>query len=122
MGKDEAGPRVWVMSAAEQGSFTFWDPASGARYHHAPGSPAASPYLSIGCAFNHESFYANLQAHLPLLPPPPPPVNGVSSQLRAVSRRTTPSPPPPSPSGSRCSGERSTLRCCGASRRYRRRG
>mmetsp|Transcript_31767 Transcript_31767/g.104898 ORF Transcript_31767/g.104898 Transcript_31767/m.104898 type:complete len:233 (+) Transcript_31767:2-700(+) len=49
------------MSAAEQGSFTFWDPASGARYHHAPCSPAASPYLSIGCAFNHESFYANLQ-------------------------------------------------------------
>jgi len=61
VGKDEAGPRVWVMSAAEQGSFTFWDPASGARYHHAPCSPAASPYLSIGCAFNHESFYANLQ-------------------------------------------------------------
>lgn len=42
---------------------TFWESLTGSRYRHdvGPDAPSALKYGRLGCLFNHESFYANVQ-------------------------------------------------------------
>ncbi|XP_059832570.1 centrosomal protein of 76 kDa isoform X1 [Hypanus sabinus] len=64
-------PHTWVMTYGTSGNVVFWESLTGCRYVHQPVNPddpplveqpkRAYPYCSIGCLFNHQSFYANCQ-------------------------------------------------------------
>ncbi|XP_032875313.1 centrosomal protein of 76 kDa isoform X3 [Amblyraja radiata] len=64
-------PHTWVMAHGTSGDVVFWESLTGHRYIHRPVNPddpplveqpkRAYPYCSIGCLFNHQSFYANCQ-------------------------------------------------------------
>jgi len=58
----ERRDHVWVatVSGAKNKYATFWESLTGQRIEN-PHKNSSSSYLSIGCAFNHESFYANKQ-------------------------------------------------------------
>jgi centrosomal protein CEP76 len=62
VGTDEHGPHVWVMTRADRG-VVFWESLSGRRHPHPPTDGGApSPFRTIACAFNHASFFANVQS------------------------------------------------------------
>lgn len=52
---------MWVATRRKTGPFafdvTFWEPTTGERF----GPTDAHPYASVGSAFNHASFFANIQ-------------------------------------------------------------
>lgn len=62
---------AWVMTISVDGLVTFWESVKGHRYIHEPIDPNAPPmdkqhrpkypYHTVGCVFNHQSFYANNQ-------------------------------------------------------------
>ncbi|XP_060069379.1 centrosomal protein of 76 kDa-like [Ylistrum balloti] len=62
---------AWVMAITVDGQITFWESLNGHRYLHTPIDPNAPPldkqhrpkypYKTVGCVFNHQSFYANSQ-------------------------------------------------------------
>ena len=67
-GTDERGAHTWVMSkAGDDGAVTFWESLTGQRLDY-PSEVGrrppleATPYRTVGAAFNHEAFYANCQA------------------------------------------------------------
>ncbi|RUS90786.1 hypothetical protein EGW08_001405 [Elysia chlorotica] len=71
--KVKGSVHVWVMTVSADGRLiTFWESLNGHRYVHEPINPNAPPmakiqrpkypYKTIGCIFNHQSFYANSQA------------------------------------------------------------
>ncbi|KAL8560893.1 Centrosomal protein of 76 kDa [Nucella lapillus] len=61
----------WVMTISTDGLVTFWESLNGHRFVHEPVNPMAPPmgkrerpkhpYKTIGCVFNHRTFYANAQ-------------------------------------------------------------
>ncbi len=58
IGTDNKGPRVWVLSRNSEGKVSFWDSINGTKYaQHSDNHN----FQTIGCLFNHESFYANIQ-------------------------------------------------------------
>ncbi|XP_077455829.1 centrosomal protein of 76 kDa [Stigmatopora argus] len=64
-------PHTWVMTRGTDGSITFWESQTAHRYIHQAVDPDASPlipqpksshpYRTVGCVFNHRSFFANCQ-------------------------------------------------------------
>ncbi|XP_069778555.1 centrosomal protein of 76 kDa isoform X2 [Narcine bancroftii] len=64
-------PHTWVMTCGTNGDVVFWESLTGHRYVHRPVNPddpplveqpkRPYPYYSVGCLFNHQSFYANCQ-------------------------------------------------------------
>ncbi|XP_062896947.1 centrosomal protein of 76 kDa isoform X2 [Mobula hypostoma] len=64
-------PHTWVITCGTNGDVVFWESLTGCRYVHQPVNPddpplveqpkRVYPYCSIGCLFNHQSFYANCQ-------------------------------------------------------------
>ncbi|XP_002130643.2 centrosomal protein of 76 kDa-like [Ciona intestinalis] len=62
---------TWVMTIHCDGKVYFWDSTTGQRYTHQrvdPNDPPATkqptnkhPFKSIGCVYNNEHFYANIQ-------------------------------------------------------------
>ena len=57
-----ARTRMWVAtrtrgSAPYSYDVTFWEPTTAQRFHQT----AEHPYATVGCAFNHTQFYANIQ-------------------------------------------------------------
>nr|XP_043890822.1 centrosomal protein of 76 kDa isoform X2 [Solea senegalensis] len=62
---------TWVLTRGCDGSITFWESLTAHRYLHraidpdgAPLSPQpkpSSPYRTVGCVFNHQTFLANCQ-------------------------------------------------------------
>lgn len=69
--KSKGQAHTWVMTLGAEGGVTFWESVTGQRYvqpdfdpNAQAGKPLPSsphPYRTIGCAFNHQSFYANAQ-------------------------------------------------------------
>uniref|UniRef100_A0A4W3H9A6 Centrosomal protein of 76 kDa-like n=1 Tax=Callorhinchus milii TaxID=7868 RepID=A0A4W3H9A6_CALMI len=69
--KAKGVPHTWVLTCGTNGAITFWESLTGHRYVHVPINPNAPPmveqprpaypYSTIGCLFNHQSFYANCQ-------------------------------------------------------------
>lgn len=71
--KSKGQAHTWVMTlgAEEGGGVTFWESVTGQRYVQPmfdpdtqagkPLPPPTHPYRTIGCVFNHQSFYANAQ-------------------------------------------------------------
>lgn len=69
--KAKGAVHAWVMTISVDGLVTFWESLNGHRYIHEPLDPNAPPmdkqhrpkypYKTIGCVFNHQSFYANNQ-------------------------------------------------------------
>ena len=69
--KSKAQAHTWVMTLGAEGGVTFWESISGQRYVHPefdpttqagkPLPPPIHPYRTVGCVFNHKSFYANAQ-------------------------------------------------------------
>ncbi|KAM8846451.1 centrosomal protein of 76 kDa [Synchiropus picturatus] len=64
-------PHTWVMTRGTDGSITFWESLTARRYLHqsidpdapplAPQPKPSSPYRTVGCVFNHQTFLANCQ-------------------------------------------------------------
>ncbi|EKX35199.1 hypothetical protein GUITHDRAFT_118642 [Guillardia theta CCMP2712] len=60
-------PHMWVATLERDLELnkikvTFWESLTGSRYSHGGSdSPSVHKYGKIGCVFNHESFYANVQ-------------------------------------------------------------
>ncbi|CAH1779275.1 unnamed protein product [Owenia fusiformis] len=69
--KSKAAPHAWVTTIGADGLVTFWETLTGNRYIHKavnPDDPPLDkqhrpryPYQTLGCVFNHTSFYANTQ-------------------------------------------------------------
>ncbi|XP_071091691.1 centrosomal protein of 76 kDa-like isoform X1 [Haliotis cracherodii] len=69
--KAKGSVHAWVMTITTDGVITFWESLNGHRYIHEavdPNGPPMSkqsrpayPYKTIGCVFNHQSFFANSQ-------------------------------------------------------------
>ncbi|XP_068591729.1 centrosomal protein of 76 kDa [Cebidichthys violaceus] len=69
--KAKATPHTWVLTRGTDGSITFWESLTAHRYLHRaidPGAPPlapqpkpSSPYRTVGCVFNHQTFLANCQ-------------------------------------------------------------
>ncbi|CAL8247909.1 unnamed protein product [Lota lota] len=67
----KGGPHTWVLTRGTDGSITFWESLTAHRYLHqaidpdapplAPQPKPSSPYRTVGCVFNHQSFLANCQ-------------------------------------------------------------
>ena len=70
----ETRPHAWVVTRGGGGveEVTFWESLTGQTYSHVPTrlgdlasiekTPAAKHrFAKIGCAFNHETFFANIQ-------------------------------------------------------------
>lgn len=51
---------MWVLTRGPLASPSFWEPSTGVRYSIT--DVDTWPYLSIGCAFNHQRLFANQQA------------------------------------------------------------
>ncbi|CAG5134305.1 unnamed protein product [Candidula unifasciata] len=70
--KVKGSVHTWVMTVSADGLITFWESLNGHRYVHEPINPDAPPmsklerprypYKTVGCVFNHQSFFANSQA------------------------------------------------------------
>ncbi|XP_057691364.1 centrosomal protein of 76 kDa [Corythoichthys intestinalis] len=64
-------PHTWVLTRGTDGSITFWESLTAHRYLHqaidpdapplAPQPKPSYPYRTVGCIFNHQSFFANCQ-------------------------------------------------------------
>ncbi|KAL4235276.1 Centrosomal protein of 76 kDa [Mactra antiquata] len=69
--KSKGAVHAWVMTISVDGMITFWESLNGHRYIHEAIDPNAPPmdkqhrpkypYKTVGCVFNHHSFYANNQ-------------------------------------------------------------
>eukprot|EP00064_Thunnus_orientalis_P000978 superscaffoldBa00000059_g979 len=69
--KAKGTPHTWVLTRGTDGSITFWESLSAHRYLHqaidpdapplAPQPKPSSPYRTVGCVFNHQTFMANCQ-------------------------------------------------------------
>ncbi|KAK2844111.1 hypothetical protein Q5P01_010770 [Channa striata] len=69
--KAKGVPHTWVLTRGTDGSITFWESLTAHRYLHQPIDPNApplapqpkpsSPYRTVGCVFNHQTFLANCQ-------------------------------------------------------------
>uniref|UniRef100_A0A8D0HAR7 Centrosomal protein of 76 kDa n=1 Tax=Sphenodon punctatus TaxID=8508 RepID=A0A8D0HAR7_SPHPU len=69
--KAKGVPHTWVMTCGTDGSITFWESLTGHRYIHNPIRPddppfveqpkPTYPYRTIGCVFNHQTFWGNCQ-------------------------------------------------------------
>ncbi|CAE1331351.1 CEP76 [Acanthosepion pharaonis] len=68
--KSKGDFHVWVITISCSGVFTFWESQTGDTYLHKPvhigdlshsKHPHPYPYRTVGCVFNHKSFYANIQ-------------------------------------------------------------
>lgn len=69
--KVKGAVHAWVMTISVDGLVTFWESLNGHRYIHEPIDPNAPPmdkhsrpkypYKTVGCVFNHQSFFANNQ-------------------------------------------------------------
>ncbi|KAK3086421.1 hypothetical protein FSP39_018251 [Pinctada imbricata] len=69
--KAKGAVHTWVVTVSLDGTVTFWESLNGHRYIHQPINPDAPPldkqhrpkypYKTVGCVFNHQSFYANNQ-------------------------------------------------------------
>ena len=67
----KSNAHLWVLTIEIDGSVTFWDSLTGNRYKRPRKSVINNqddkvnekwyPYRTIGCLFNHKSFYANIQ-------------------------------------------------------------
>ncbi|XP_013777512.1 centrosomal protein of 76 kDa-like isoform X2 [Limulus polyphemus] len=61
-------PYAWVITFGRTDNITFWDVASATRYKHCSAQKDCSktmkpkhPFKTVGCIFNHQSFFANCQ-------------------------------------------------------------
>ncbi|CAH8828523.1 unnamed protein product [Trichobilharzia szidati] len=59
-------PYAWVVVCSDNyHKITFWDAITGRRYVHTAGCceqvTYPSPFITIGCLYNHAAFYANIQ-------------------------------------------------------------
>jgi len=65
VGTDAQGGHLWVVTRSSPQRTVFWESLSGQRTVHDMGaaddSARAAHYRTVGCVFNHESFYANCQ-------------------------------------------------------------
>eukprot|EP00041_Stephanoeca_diplocostata_P039299 m.1608631 g.1608631 ORF g.1608631 m.1608631 type:complete len:141 (-) comp25364_c0_seq5:4740-5162(-) len=57
---------TWVMSMGPKGEMIFWESLTGEKWVHpraVAGARVRLPhaFCTIGCVFNHESFFANIQ-------------------------------------------------------------
>ncbi|CAG6016066.1 centrosomal protein of 76 kDa isoform 2-T2 [Menidia menidia] len=69
--KSKGLPHTWVLTRGTDGSITFWESLTAHRYLHQPIDPdsppmapqhkQSSPYRTVGCVFNHQTFLANCQ-------------------------------------------------------------
>lgn len=69
--KGKGAAHTWVMTISPEGEVTFWESLTAHRYAHRsvnPDDPPAlkqsrpdHPYRTVGCVFNHRTFYANSQ-------------------------------------------------------------
>uniref|UniRef100_A0A8D3AFD9 Centrosomal protein of 76 kDa n=1 Tax=Scophthalmus maximus TaxID=52904 RepID=A0A8D3AFD9_SCOMX len=69
--KAKGVPHTWVLTRGTDGSVTFWESLTAHRYLHKTIDPDApplplqpkpsSPYRTVGCVFNHQTFLANCQ-------------------------------------------------------------
>lgn len=69
--KAKGAAHTWVMTISPEGEVAFWESLTAHRYAHRPINPddppalkqsrADHPYRTVGCVFNHCSFYANSQ-------------------------------------------------------------
>uniref|UniRef100_A0A3P8W8W3 Centrosomal protein of 76 kDa n=1 Tax=Cynoglossus semilaevis TaxID=244447 RepID=A0A3P8W8W3_CYNSE len=69
--KAKAVPHTWVLTRGYDGIITFWESMTAHRYLHQTIDPDApplspqpnpsSPYRTVGCVFNHQTFLANCQ-------------------------------------------------------------
>lgn len=69
--KVKGAAHTWVATIGPDGLVTFWESLTGHRYIHQPVNPddppsvqqprPQYPYRTLGCIFNHQSFYANSQ-------------------------------------------------------------
>uniref|UniRef100_A0A1A8F5G6 Centrosomal protein of 76 kDa n=3 Tax=Nothobranchius korthausae TaxID=1143690 RepID=A0A1A8F5G6_9TELE len=69
--KAKGVPHAWVLTRGTDGTITFWESLTAHRYLHRAVDPDApplalqpkpsSPYRTVGCVFNHQSFLANCQ-------------------------------------------------------------
>jgi len=69
--KAKGAAHTWVMTISPEGEVAFWESLTAHRYAHRPINPddppalkqsrADHPYRTVGCVFNHRSFYANSQ-------------------------------------------------------------
>ncbi|CAH3025955.1 unnamed protein product [Porites evermanni] len=69
--KAKGAAHTWVMTISPEGEVTFWESLTAHRYAHRPVNPddppalkqsrPEHPYKTVGCVFNHQSFYANSQ-------------------------------------------------------------
>nr|XP_005996579.2 PREDICTED: centrosomal protein of 76 kDa isoform X1 [Latimeria chalumnae] len=69
--KGKGVPHSWVLTCGTDGTATFWESLTGHRYLHRPIKPddpplveqprPTYPYRTVGCVFNHQSFFANCQ-------------------------------------------------------------
>uniref|UniRef100_A0A3P8SCM4 Centrosomal protein of 76 kDa n=1 Tax=Amphiprion percula TaxID=161767 RepID=A0A3P8SCM4_AMPPE len=69
--KAKGVPHAWVLTRGTDGSITFWESLTAHRYLHraidpdapplAPTPKPSSPYRTVGCVFNHQTFLANCQ-------------------------------------------------------------
>ncbi|CAH3154354.1 unnamed protein product [Pocillopora meandrina] len=69
--KGKGAAHTWVMTISPEGEVTFWESLTAHRYAHRPVNPddppalkqsrPDHPYRTVGCVFNHRTFYANSQ-------------------------------------------------------------
>ncbi|XP_072251049.1 centrosomal protein of 76 kDa isoform X2 [Leuresthes tenuis] len=69
--KAKGVPHAWVLTRGTDGSITFWESLTAHRYLHRAIDPDApplahqpkpsSPYRTVGCVFNQQTFLANCQ-------------------------------------------------------------
>ncbi|XP_034554580.1 centrosomal protein of 76 kDa [Notolabrus celidotus] len=70
--KNKGTAHTWVLTRGTDGSITFWESLTAHRYLHqaidpdapplAPQPKPSSPYRTVGCVFNHQTFLANCQS------------------------------------------------------------
>ncbi|XP_041375156.1 centrosomal protein of 76 kDa-like [Gigantopelta aegis] len=70
--KSKGAVHAWTATISTDGLVTFWESLNGHRYIHDPVNPMDPPmskqqrprypYKTVGCVFNHRSFFANSQA------------------------------------------------------------
>ncbi|PFX21677.1 Centrosomal protein of 76 kDa [Stylophora pistillata] len=69
--KAKGAAHTWVMTISPEGEVNFWESLTAHRYAHRPVNPddppalkqsrPDHPYRTVGCVFNHRTFYANSQ-------------------------------------------------------------